>query len=209
MMTDILRGGKAKIFVIFVLLLARILPANGSFLGQDIHPWMFQEPNMSNPILDPKGLTLSMVYPITDYITADMVKYELYNKNCSEGGVRVEEWFTPTLVSPSVDHVSGDLDNPQMALMNITIVTDPNSFDNAPPEVADQWFSDGAQGSGRIQFCLLAQIHVRDDPSAIVDGSETLIIVDYDLTDGFTIEVDVDPDRNNQTADEDYGPTGK
>ena len=49
-----------------------IVDASGGNLGQDIHMWMFQEPNMSNPVLDADGLSLSMVYPISDYIKTNM-----------------------------------------------------------------------------------------------------------------------------------------
>jgi len=162
---------------------------------------------MSDPILDADGLQLSMVYPISDFITHDMVKVELYNRNCSEGQVRVEEYFNATLISPSVDQVQGD--GTGLALMNVTIKVDPASFNEAPPDVSEQWYDTASQiSAGRVQFCILAQLHIAEDENAVVDGSETVVTVDYDLTDGFSIEVSVEDKQNDVTLEEDFGPDG-
>lgn len=56
---------------------------------------------------------------------------------------------------------------------------------------------------------MYASIHREGDEKAVVDQSETVIIVDYDLTDGFTIEVNVGAIQNNQTTNEAYGPEGE
>jgi hypothetical protein len=168
---------------------------------------MFQEPNMSDPVLDADGLQLSMIYPVSDFITPDMVKYELYDRNCSEGGVRVEKYFNATLISPSINDGQGD--GSGLALMNVTIAVDPASFNEAPVGVSDQWYDTADQvAAGRIQFCILSQIHIAGDDRAVVDGSETIVTVDYDLTDGFSIEVSLEDKNNEVNATEAYGPTG-
>jgi hypothetical protein len=177
-----------------------VVPVN-SQLGQDVHKWTFLEPNMSNPVFDADGLSLSMVYPISDYITSDMVKYELYNRNCSEGKVRTDQYFNSSLVHPTPGDPQGD--GSDLQLMNITIFVDPASFNEAPPDVSDQWY-DSSKGvsAGRVQFCIKAFLHLPGNVQAVVDGSETLVIVDYDLTDGFEIEVSVGAVQNEAQAED-------
>lgn len=141
-----------------------------------------------------------MAYPVSDFIIPNMVAYELYDKNCSEGGFRVEQWFNATLISPTADTEQGD--GTQNAVLNISVHVDPASFDDAPPEISDQWFdAENSISAGRVQFCLATKL-VIPDSGEYVDGSETLIIVDYDLTSGFVIEVNVAPVRNDVNAEE-------
>ncbi|KAL3917592.1 MAG: hypothetical protein SGILL_004640 [Bacillariaceae sp.] len=143
---------------------------------------------------------------MADFIVPDMVRYELYDKNCSEGGVRVDEWFNATLISPTPGYVAGD--GTESAVLNISIHVDPSSFDNAPSDVSDQWFDEAnSVSAGRVQFCLAARL-VLPENEQYVDGSETLIIVDYDLTSGFVIEVNVAPVKNIENAEQGYGPEG-
>lgn len=161
----------------------------------------------SMKVLDAKGLTLSMIYPVSDAITYNMIKYGIYDRNCSEGNVTLDQWFEPTLVEPSVGYTPGE--GTSIQLLNITIKADPSSFDNAPPEIASQWSTDeNGESGGTIQFCLSTYIHTVGDPDAIVTGSETMITVTYDLTNGFSVETSVDPTRQEQNAVENFGPEG-
>jgi hypothetical protein len=240
------------VIVVILQLSGGVSVVNGQsssyFLGQDFNvtKWMLKDPNMTDPNLDANGLTLSMIYPISNYITHDMVYMSVWDDNCQDGDVSVADWFNATLVSPNHDYVAGDGES--LGMMNITIFTDPKVFNvgEAPTGVADQvrkspnvcmagfsvderqtqscisdnactclfswhypiqWWDDSAQG--RIRFCLKAGIHVIGNPDQIVDQSETIITVEYDLTDGFEVSFDVAPKvQNEESARDSYGPEG-
>lgn len=78
-------------------------------------------------------LYLNLLYSV---LYCCRIKYQVYDKNCSEGGVIVSEWFDANLVSPQPEDPQRD--GTSLNLMNLTIFVDPASFDEAPAGVSDQ-----------------------------------------------------------------------
>jgi len=172
--------------------------------------WYFDVPDMTNPKLSADGLSLNMIYPVSDFIKSNMVSWTVWDRDCTDG-TQVTQWFDTSLVSPTPATPQGTGSGTQ--ILNISIAVDPASFDGAPASIADQFDlfdSEGAASgsAGRVQFCLEAAVHTEGDVTSIVDRSETMITVDYDLTSGFEVQFNVAPVQNEENARDSYGPEG-
>ena len=172
--------------------------------------WYFDVPDMTNPKLSADGLSLNMIYPVSDFIKSNMVTWTVWDRNCTDG-IEVGEWFDTTLISPTPTTPQGTGSGTQ--ILNISIAVNPSSFDDAPASIANQFDLFGENGNangaaGRVQFCLEAAVHAEGDVTSIVDRSETMITVDYDLTSGFEVQFNVAPVFNEESARDSYGPEG-
>ena len=96
--------------------------------------WNFSAPALRAPELDPNGLRISMQYNVSDYITQEMVFFNVKDWECE---TNVSQWFIPTLSLPTADFIQGD--GTGDGVIQVDVHVDPDSFENAPDEVAKYW----------------------------------------------------------------------
>ena len=156
-----------------------------------------------DPTLDPNGLRINILYNVSDFILDDMVVYKVSDWECN---FTVEEWFVPSLISPSPDFVQGD--GSGKGTIEVEINVDPDSFFSISDDTAAFWQQDN-QDRYEVKFCLYVGVQTMEESPNVVDSSETQIAVLYDLTDGFAVGLEVIPVRQETNVTEAYGPEGK
>lgn len=189
---------------VVLCLLTFMAPFQGASAEDLLAIWDFSEPALRAPELDPNGLRINILYNVSDYIIPTMVYYNVTNWECEDS---VEQWFVPSLVSPGLDIVQGD--GTGDGVIEVEINVDPFSFDDVGAgNIASFWQQDN-QDRYQIKFCLFVGVQTEDagDP-VMVDSSQTQIMVTYDLTDGFVLDLEVAPVGNEANATDGYGVDG-
>jgi hypothetical protein len=164
--------------------------------------WDFGAPALRAPQLDPNGLRINILFNVSDYIVGSMVTYNISNWECNAS---VAEWFVPSLISPDVNFAQGD--GTGDGVIEVEINVNPDSFESATGDIASFWQQDD-QDLYKIMFCLFVGVQTDEASPIIVDSTETQIMVTYDLTDGFAIELEVSPVKRNNSATDGYGVEG-
>jgi hypothetical protein len=181
--------------------------AGGRGLGSLAQKW-----NISDPTFDYEGLQFTLVYAVSSFIADDMGTYTITDgEDCvipvlvasDEGNQVGFAFYSPGLVvlsSSAAKDNSGD----SIRSFKLDIKVNPEEISNN----AVVYKEDVVNGEifGRVAFCVRFQLNTPGGSSIEVNFLETIVQLNVDLTDGFSIgTVAVAPkDRLTTTANEVY-----
>ena len=145
--------------------------------------------NITTPTFDYAGLSFDLDYGISDWIMQGMVSYGIYDENCKEGNYAIPSTIlsaTQSALPNTRGNGLGRLTQQLTIAVNpATITTDANIYEETV--VNGQQFA-------VINFCVRLNLSTGGDSSIEVNFHETLVTLNVDLTDGFTIaDVNVAP----------------
>ena len=161
--------------------------------------------NITNPTFDYAGLSFDLDYGISDWIMQGMVSHGIYDENCKEGNYAIPSTIlsaTQSALPNTRGNGLGRLTQQLTIAVNpATITTDANIYEETV--VNGQQFA-------VINFCVRLNLSTGGDSSIEVNFHETLVTLNVDLTDGFTIaDVNVAPrEKLVKTANQAYEVEG-
>ena len=169
-----------------------------------------QKWNITDPTFDYDSLSFDLDYGVSDWVTNGEFNhggfsYGIYDENCKEGGYEV-----PTNVissnKNSLPATRGDGTGRRVAQVNFEI--NPETI-SADPNIYEETIVNGEQFA-IITVCVRFSLNTHPDIGIEVNFHETIVILNVDLTDGFTIdEIDVTPrDALITTANQVYEVEG-
>lgn len=141
------------------------------------------------PLLAVKGLAMTIDYDINNNIEPSQTYYEVYDKDCTEGGVLLTTGFNKGDIQGGVDDVT-----------QIPVTVDMATIED--PSVPEGVYTELDNGSlVKIEYCLYFALNSLDG-SYTVNFLETVISVTYDLSDGVAVGMVLttkDKDANDST----------
>jgi hypothetical protein len=150
------------------------------------------------------GLSFSLDYITSDFILDDMMQAELYDTGCKEGGnIIPSSELNFTLIKDVTEPGVGDLQQQASIKIDINPATITDSMTYSEEVV-------GGTQTATVQFCMRMGLFTNSDPPLEVNFLETIVTLDIDLTDGFTIDtINVTPkDELIRTANQAYEVEG-
>jgi hypothetical protein len=129
-------------------------------------------------------LTFTLDYNMSDIILDNMMKAELFTTDCKEGGVIVPTTDLEVILVPD-DTVPGVGENIREASVQIDV--NPTTISKNPAVYSEETNPEG-QLVATVRFCMRFGLYTNGDSQIEVNFLETLVTLQIDLTDGFTID---------------------
>jgi hypothetical protein len=163
--------------------------------------------NITDNGFEYESLSFILGYVTSDFVLNSMIKAELYDTECMEGGVIIpSSELNYTIQTDDNDGSQPGLgDNPK----NVSVKIDINS-DVITDSVTYSEGTDNGELRATVQFCMRIGLFTNSEPPIEVNFLETIVILYIDLTDGFAIDtISVTPrDQLVQTANQAYQVEG-
>ena len=164
-----------------------------------------QKWNITDPTFDYSGLSFDLDYQVSNFIANDMASYTLWNVDCQEGGVAVNNTYIKGVLTGDNNAV-GDGSGERSMLLNLTVVPSTITQDAAI------YSENNTAGSvtATISFCVRFSLKTGGSSAIEVNFLESLVTLNVDLSSGFSIAaVTVAPKNKLQkTANQVYQVEG-
>lgn len=160
--------------------------------------------NLTDNGFEYEAMSFNLVYLTSDFVLNSMMSAELYDMDCKEGGVAIpSSELSYTLLADETEPGVGD--NPR----NVSVKIDINS-ETITDSVTYSDETTNGELRATVRFCMRMGLFTNSEPPIEVNFLETIVILNIDLTDGFSIDtISVTPrDQLVQTANQAYQVEG-
>jgi hypothetical protein len=158
--------------------------------------------NITDPAFNYEGLAFDLDYGCSDFVVEGMAGYSIWDEDCKDGGVSVANTVLTGTLDPIVG-AQGDGGGDRTIKVSIEVQPEQITSDT---NIYEELTGPGGELTAVVTFCVRFDLSTTGGSPIEVNFHETLVTLNVQLTDGFSIDnIAVEPrDKLVKTANQVY-----